>query len=359
MKILHLIDTLRPGGAERMVVNLANGLYTKGQQVHVCTSRADGVLCDELHQGIPLLSLRRRCALDVRALWRFVVYLKRHQITHLHAHGTSFFWAWLASIFLTNMRLIWHDHYGDAEFLESRTNILLRICANRMHLILCVNRNLVHYGREVLHVANTVYLSNFVTISKSSEQKLIDKKTLFAPETFKIIVLANLRPQKDHLTLFEAFAQLQLRVSAVSLHVIGAPIDLDYAQSLNCYVGQNSLSSIYFYPTVSDPRHLMTQADLGVLSSKSEGLPLGLLEYGLAGLPVVVTSVGACKEVVQDHGLVVPPQNPKALFEALLYMLEHPDERCQMAADFRNHVTERYKETQVIKELINHYAQLN
>ncbi|MDG1063266.1 MAG: glycosyltransferase family 4 protein, partial [Flavobacteriaceae bacterium] len=103
----------------------------------------------------------------------------------------------------------------------------------------------------------------------------------------------------------------------------------------------------------------MTQADLGVLSSKSEGLPLGLLEYGLAGLPVVVTSVGACKEVVQDHGLVVPPQNPKALFEALLYMLEHPDERCQMAADFRNHVTERYQETQVIKELINHYAQLN
>ncbi|MDG1963060.1 MAG: glycosyltransferase [Flavobacteriaceae bacterium] len=355
MKILHLIDTLRPGGAERMVVNLANGLYTKGQQVHVCTSRADGVLCDELHQGIPLLSLRRRCALDVRALWRFVVYLKRHQITHLHAHGTSFFWAWLASIFLTNMRLIWHDHQGnrDIKYLQ-----MLKICSWRMNMILCVNKDLVEFAHGNLKSRSVHYISNFISEKKMDQESLKDI-ILLAPKTFRIIVVANITPPKDHQTLLEAF-QFLLKVSKnISLHIIGAPTDRKLDQELKEFCTNQNLSQVFFYGNQFNPHYLMTQADLGVLSSKSEGLPLGLLEYGLAGLPVVVTSVGACKEVVQDHGLVVPPQNPKALFEALLYMLEHPDERCQMAADFRNHVTERYQETQVIKELINHYAQLN
>ena len=60
--------------------------------------------------------------------------------------------------------------------------------------------------------------------------------------------------------------------------------------------------------------HFLHGADCGVLSSVSEGLPVSLLEYGMAGLPVIVTDVGQCAEVVGNgrFGRVVPPGKPNS-----------------------------------------------
>ena len=80
---------------------------------------------------------------------------------------------------------------------------------------------------------------------------------------------------------------------------------------------------IYTYGSCSDIKHILSQASIGVLSSKSEGLPLAILEYGLAGLGVVATNVGDCKSVIQNkhNGLLVPPSNSKFLSEAIIKMI--------------------------------------
>ena len=359
MIILHLIDTLHAGGAERMVVNLANGLLKRGLKVHVCASRETGVLSHELDDGIALLLLNRKSTFDLKAIFRLLVYLKKHKVTHLHAHGTSFFLGWMAAICYPKLKFIWHDHYGNAAFLGQRPKKVLKLCARRMNLILSVNHALVTYGKKVLKVNNTVYLSNF----SPSAQNLIavsqDVLKLNVPETFKIVMVANLRPQKDHLTLIKAFKIVKTKFDKVSLHIVGAPLDNDYAQSLQDYLGQQGIASIYFYGAEPQPQRLMAQADLGVLSSKSEGLPLTLLEYAHAGLPVVVTDVGACREVVQDHGLIVPAQNVDALADAISQMIQQPQERAQMAAAFQRHVQAIYDPEVIMDALINHYTQLN
>ena len=80
---------------------------------------------------------------------------------------------------------------------------------------------------------------------------------------------------------------------------------------------------VFVYGSCSDVHHILRQSTIGVLSSKSQGLPLSLLEYGLAKLPVVVTNVGDCNKVIsnKDEGLLVESENDIVLAEALINLI--------------------------------------
>src|SRR5438876_11120160 len=77
--------------------------------------------------------------------------------------------------------------------------------------------------------------------------------------------------------------------------------------------------------------------DVGVLSSRSEGMPLALLEYGMNGLPSVATRVGQCAEMLDDGraGLLVPPAAPEPLAKAILALLQSPEQRAELGGRFR------------------------
>src|SRR5690606_31080161 len=120
-------------------------------------------------------------------------------------------------------------------------------------------------------------------------------------DDFKIICVANLRPQKDHLNLITAFQMLAPELN-VSLHLIGEDPGTEYSASVHTAIENSPVNNkIFFYGSQAEIIYLLKQADLGVLSSRSEGLPLALLEYGIAGLPVVCTAVGQCREVVGNE----------------------------------------------------------
>src|SRR5213078_2566083 len=84
--------------------------------------------------------------------------------------------------------------------------------------------------------------------------------------------------------------------------------------------------TLFPYTTLFRSPQLLSCCDIGVLTSRSEGLPNAVLEYLAAGLPVVATAVGGVPEIIENevHGLLVPPENPAALSTALLRLLEDP-----------------------------------
>ncbi len=105
-------------------------------------------------------------------------------------------------------------------------------------------------------------------------------------------------------------------------------------------------------------RHLAA-ADIFILSSRSEGLPIALLEAMSAGLPCIATKVEGVDEVLKDgeHGLTVPVENPEALAQAILQLLCNPEARGRMGAAAKLYVSkfhtvdrmcERYLELMLI-----------
>ena len=94
-----------------------------------------------------------------------------------------------------------------------------------------------------------------------------------------------------------------------------------------------------------------------MLSSASEGLPLALIEYGMAGLPVVATEVGQCSEVL-DHGragILVAPGSAQLLSEALLSLLDRQTVERRWGLSYGLACEELYSSGVIIERLCRVY----
>ena len=140
---------------------------------------------------------------------------------------------------------------------------------------------------------------------------------------------------------------------------------LDHSVQIAAAEGLESLTNdlalceaVRFLGVRSDVASIMKGCDIGVLASATEGLPLTLLEYGMAGLPVVTTRVGQCEEVLNGGrlGLLVPPSAPDELAQAILSLLASPARRAELGNRFQQHVQENYSRDQVLQQIGEVYA---
>jgi len=325
---MHVTDTLETGGAERVAVNLVNLLPRSEYSTHLCTTRRDGPLLSLVAEDVGRLRLGRRRTTDVGALWRMTRYIQTNEIDILHAHGTSVFIAVMASLFPPYPRVVWHDHYGRYRF-DDRPVMVYRAAARRISGVIAVNQPLADWSHEQLHVpADRVwFVPNFVCDTRV-------QTTVDIPGTpgSRIVCVANFRPEKDHMTLLGAMGIVVRRFPQAHLNLIGAEIDPQYAGAIRSAIQERGLAAhVSMLGQRSDVPDILRLCDIGVLSSASEGFPLALLEYGMAGLASVATSVGQCREVLDSGraGVVVPAANPAILGRALLDLLESAELRAQ------------------------------
>lgn len=126
-------------------------------------------------------------------------------------------------------------------------------------------------------------------------------------------VVGRLVPIKDHATLLEAME----RLPDAHLAVLG---DGELRNALEAEVTTRGLSQrVHFVGWWTDIPTAMADMDVVALSSRNEGTPVSLIEAGACARPVVATDVGGVRSVVADEqsGLLVPPQDPVALADAL------------------------------------------
>lgn len=357
MRILQLIDSLAPGGAETVAVQYANHLQKAGMDSYLCATRAEGLLKQALSPEVNYLYLKRKRTLDVFAFRRLVRFIKKHKIEVIHAHSSSFFLAFMVKMRLPSVGYIWHDHYGDSEHLEERPKASIQKASAYMNTIISVNAKLKDWALAHLNCKQVVFFSNAVSDEHIGEKPGFSLK---GEEGFRIICLANFRAQKDHLTLVSAFEQIQKEHPKATLHLIGKNWADAYFEHVNEAI-QNSrcASHIHYYGPQQATAHLLKQATIGVLSSQSEGLPMALLEYGIAGLGVVCTAVGECETVVKDQKYCVPSKNATALAASVISLLDKTEELEAWRTLFRNRIKSEYSIDAIIPKLNEIYKNSN
>jgi len=127
MRILQLIDSLEAGGAERMAVNYANALAQQIEFSGLVSTRKEGDLKAQVQTKVSYLFLNKKSTLDIKALCSLRRYVIDNKIDWVQVHSTSFFMAVLLKFSFPSIKLIWHDHYGDSEFLSSRSKTIYRL----------------------------------------------------------------------------------------------------------------------------------------------------------------------------------------------------------------------------------------
>jgi glycosyltransferase involved in cell wall biosynthesis len=170
--------------------------------------------------------------------------------------------------------------------------------------------------------------------------------------------VANLRAQKDHLTLIRAMASVISQVSDAHLLLVGAPTEEDYARLVRDEITCQRIDRhVSVLGERDDIFAILKSCDIGVLSSASEGLPLALLEYGLARLAVVATAVGQCADVL-DHGrvgILVPPESPNELAAAMVSLLRSVERRAQMGLELQQRIQRYFSRESAVRGISQVY----
>jgi glycosyltransferase involved in cell wall biosynthesis len=356
--VLHITDTLDAGGAERVAVNLVNLLPRDRYRSHLCSTRAEGLLSDLVAGDVGRVRLFRKHTCDVRAVMRLAAYIRQHRIEILHAHAASLFIGSLAALLPPRPALIWHDHFG-RHAIERRPAWPYRLAVRKARGVIAVNESLMSWSRDRLGVpaSRLWYVPNFVPPFEPGGHRL----DLPGARGARIVCVANFRAQKDHLTLVRAMASVVEQVPAAQLLLVGESFEPDYLDNVRREISRRRLD---VHVTVlgyrRDVAAVLRACDVGVLSSVSEGLPLTLLEYGMAGLPVVATRVGQCADVLDDGraGILVNPGDADQLARELMDLLDSAERRAALGRALEERVRQDFSPGRAVAQVCRIYDQV-
>lgn len=356
LRVMQMIDSLSIGGAERVSVNYANALaeIDECESFH-CATREEGMLKIFLSQNVKTFFMNKQGRFDIAAHIRLIKYVKANKINIIHAHSSSFFTALIVKLF-TGIKIIWHDHYGKSEALEKRPILMLKLASTFFSYIIVVNNLLATWSKKYMLVPeNKVeYIPNYADLN-------FDDTVPDIPGSFgnRVVVLANLRAQKDHLNILRAFKKIvENSTKEWTLLLVGRDFEDAYSNSLKAYIKANELENyIFILGGRNDTSQILKNSNLGVLCSESEGLPVTLLEYGLASLCPIATNVGECKAVLDDGkiGRLVASKDSNALAEAMEEMMLNRDKRLLEAKKFHSYVNEHYSKDKIVLRVIALY----
>ena len=355
MRIVQVIDSLEVGGAEKMAVNYANSLAKRISFSGLVATRREGNLKSQLDGKVHYLFLQRKSRVDLDAAVWLKNFCKENDVQWLQPHSSSYFLAIMVKFIYPKINIVWHDHNGLSEFLGSQKWIPLKFASFFFSGIIVVNYQLKKWAVKELFCKNVIYLPNF------TEQQSISLKetTLNGTQGSRILCLANLRDQKNHFLLIRVAKKLKESHPEWTFHLVGKDFRDGYSQKLIQSIADENLQQhVYLYDSRNDTGHIIDQCSIAILTSKSEGLPVALLEYGLHSKPIVATNVGEIPMIIEGgiNGYIVNSDNEITFHEALIKLIESEELRTSFGKALYKTVSENHSESAIIDQ---YFAWLN
>jgi glycosyltransferase involved in cell wall biosynthesis len=335
------------GGAERVVLDLAKVQRAAGHRVAVVTlSNPDGALAGELRRVVTRLESvpKRARGTDPTLPLRLARWFRAHGIDVVHTHNELPL-IYGAPAGKLARAVVVHSKHGIVP-VSRGAHWLRRAAASAADLFVAVSAATADTARanrecapEKLRVViNGTDLSRFP--APEGTRATIRRELGIPADARVLITIGRLVKEKNHALLLRAVALL-LRDDRRLILVGDGPLRDELRARVE---GLENGRYVHLTGARHDVPALLAGADAFVLSSDSEGLPIGLLEAWAAGLPVVSTAVGGIPAAVRpdDTGLLVPPGDEGGLTTALRRVFEGDEALRRMAERGRAHALDTY-----------------
>ena len=323
LRILQMIASLaESGGAEMLVRNLSLEYAAQGHDCHIVYI-ADAVSLgasesfergfkeqmDAAGIGYTMLGaeVRRRPWLGAWRL-RQAVRAFRPDILHMHLGWALMF----QSLAMLRTPTVYTHHNIVFKFSPRLFRLFDRFVDR--YVAICQPCRLLldrYVRRPIVTIPNGVPADFFANRCRNK-----------LPRDLSILSVGNLTPQKDYPNLIEAARRVSIALAAqgrsVTFRIAGEGPEREALEQQIAAAGLGK--TVMLLGARRDVAKLMEEADLLVLASRFEGLPITLIEAAMSGLPAVATDVGGCAEIVSDNetGLLVPPSDPDRLAAAIV-----------------------------------------
>ncbi len=360
MKMVHVLtrgDVL--GGAQSHVRELALELRHRGHDVTVITG-APGIFSEQLRRlGIPWLQVKSlvrplRPHLDLAALVELCHAFRQLQPDLVCAHTAK-----AGSLARAAARL----RHIPSVFTPHGWSMVNRASLQPVPIYCWAESVAGRLGARVINVCEfeRSFARQFkvcpanaleVVYNGIAETTLVRRRPVDAQPPV-IVMVARFASQKDHATLLRALSGLLHMDWRLLLVGTGELEPLVIAQLNSLGLG----SRVRILPPDTDVGHLLMEAQIFVLSTHFEALPISILEAMRAGMPVLATDVGGISEAVRhnDTGLLVRRGDIASLREALACMIANPTLRVAMGAAGRNLWTAQFTATTMATRTLEVY----
>lgn len=317
MRVLHVISEMGAGGAEALVAGMALAGGDVGWESAVASG--GGFRVDALRAaGIPVFDVpvARRSALGVlRATWAVRAAVRRFKPDVVLAHNVS---ASLVARLASPRRPVVTVFHGVAsEDVSGAVRVLRRVSTVVVTVASAA-------AQRLSGLDSVVVIPNAAFPSVPSADRATVRARLGTPLDVPVALCpARLEPQKRHDVLLDAWAQIP---GDAELWLAGDG-------SLRSALEARAPGRVRFLGTRTDVRDLLEAADVTVLTSDWEGMPIALLESLAAGRPIVASDVDGVREVLSGGGgVMVPRRSPSQTAKALRGLLYSPTARSVAAS---------------------------
>ena len=332
MRILHVITSLRIGGAEKLMVDLLPRLRDMGNDVELLVF--DGIETPFMQQlraqGIRIhISAVGRSVYHPVHLWHLMKLMRQYDVVHTHNTAPQLFTA-IASLAARRVLCVTTEHNTtnrrrDKWYLKMGDMWMYR----QYQRIICISdqaeKNLRSYLAETSDKICTIY--NGIDVKKYNS---VPSTSDGSQKTdFTVAMVAAFREQKDQKTLIRAMAKLPQHIR---LRLIGTGEAVLIAECKALAEELRVSDRVDFLGMRSDVPELLAQADAVVLSSHYEGLSLSSLEGMASGKPFIASDVEGLYEIVSGYGLLVPHQDADTLAGVIRQVAEDSDYAAAVAA---------------------------
>lgn len=322
------------GGAERVMLNLAQGLALRGVPVDIVHVNAAGPFFDQLPGEVRLISLNaRHTRSSLPALLRYLRRVRPAVMVANLLSGSILALMAKKALFGRVPVVVRYSHTFSMRYAEAgRKGRICMQLAKRLwrsaDALVAVSRGAAQdLERSVPGIASRLQtIANPVVwpdhLKRASEP--VEHPWFGDRKAPVILSVGRLVPQKNHANLLRAFAEL-LKSRPAKLVILGEGPLRPRLQDLARRLGL--VQAVDFPGFRSNPFPFMAKASAFVLSSDHEALPLALIEALACGTPVVSTDCPhGPREILEGGkwGRLVPARDERALAKAILDTLEHP-----------------------------------
>lgn len=382
VRILHIIDTLGLGGAEKILAdnlkfidkdkfeNIVVSVYSE-KNSDIILELLEGVKVEKIYPGF------RHDALSIsKSIWGCI---KKYKIDIVHTHSpVSDMYGRIIGKLAGCLVLSTAHHSGCYEVIApvfgvKRTCLKMKLflirCLDRLTINLCVDRIIAVSEFVKSYVIknsgfkpeNVKVLYNAIDTDyfNAMDSALVSDKRgelKIHPDEKIILTVGRNVPEKRQEYAIEVIKRLILKKRAIKLIIAGSgPLrsDLeDYSEKLGVR------NSVIFLEPEKDIRVLFQMSDVFIFTSMCEGFGIAQIEAMAMARPVVAFRIGPVPEVVKEgiSGILVEPKNSKQLAEAVEMILDDTESAGNMGAEGRRIVEEKFNIHRNIKLLEDLYS---
>lgn len=324
MKIMIILPAFRTGGGEQLALDEAIGLKNKDNIKITLVSIAkeeDTIFRQKAKDNhINTIFLDKKDGFSVITIVKLIFLIKKEKPDVVHTHLGAFPYTVIASIFFTKIRFYHTLHnIAQREAVGIKRKLANIVYKNKKFTPIAIS----DYCAKTIEQVYGLNVDNIPVVYNGIDTKRFECKVEYTERntsSIKFITTGRFENVKRHNLMIDCFFEVQKKYLNCELVLLGDGILRDSIEmKINDY---NIQSKVIFKGIVSNVEEELNNANIYLMASDFEGLPLSVLEAMSCGLPVIATKAGGTVDIVNDDvGILCDVDNKQHIIDAMLKLL--------------------------------------